>query len=524
MATTRFFLDTRRSKPGHPCVIKVAIGHLDQTTYVSTMAKVLPEQWDEESGTVIHHPDSQILNVHIRGVRQSIDRTILLLNEAGKLKTMTAKDIRNEAERAIHPERAENRARREEEKNLFITRFLKFADSKKPGTRGIYMHTYARLQAFAGDKLKRLHFEDITKEWLTKFENFLAETSPSKNSRNIHLRNIRAVFNEAIDDEVTTFYPFRRFHIRPVATPKRNLKVQDLRKFFNYPCEEFAVKYRDMFKLMFMLIGINCIDLAHLKEVRNGRIEFYRAKTNRLYSIKVEPEAQEIIDRYPGKDWLLPILDHWKDHHDFTLKMNHVLKKIGPVKRVGLGGKKIYDPLFPKISTYWARHSWATIAASLDIPKETIAHALGHGGNTVTDIYIEFDQRKVDQANRMVLDWVLYGKKPRYTGVPMPATIEEQNTAPDGTFSVANSVAVSVADSDAKCVANSVEKSPKSKRATKSKKQRTTPASHPTPKTPKSQPAQMAPATPIVNSDGGYTISVPYGYSYGMSFYGNTKS
>ena len=57
-----------------------------------------------------------------------------------------------------------------------------------------------------------------------------------------------------------------------------------------------------------------------------------------------------------------------------------------------------------ELTSYWARHSWATIAASLDIPKDTIAHALGHGGNTVTDIYIDFDQRKVDEANRRVLE------------------------------------------------------------------------------------------------------------------------
>ena len=244
-----------------------------------------------------------------------------------------------------------------------------------------------------------------------KFDVFMAKTSPSKNSRNIHLRNIRAVFNEAIDDEITTFYPFRRLKIRPVATRKRNLKVEDLRTFINYPCEPHAQKYLDMFKLMFMLIGINSIDLAHLKEVRDGRIEFYRAKTNRLYSIKVEPEAMEIIEKYRGENWLLFILDHWRNHKDFTLKMNYTLKHIGPVKRSGLGGKKSYEPLFPDISTYWARHSWATIAASLDIPRDTIAHALGHGGNTVTDIYIDFDQSKVDVANRKVLDWVLYGKR-----------------------------------------------------------------------------------------------------------------
>ena len=123
------------------------------------------------------------------------------------------------------------------------------------------------------------------------------------------------------------------------------------------------------------------------------------------------PEALEIIERHRGEKWLVDILDRYKNHNDFTRKINKTLKKVGPVKRSGLGGKKSYSPLFPKISTYWARHSWATIAASLDIPMDTIAHALGHGNNTMTDIYIEFDQRKVDEANRKVLDWVFYGKR-----------------------------------------------------------------------------------------------------------------
>lgn len=65
-----------------------------------------------------------------------------------------------------------------------------------------------------------------------------------------------------------------------------------------------------------------------------------------------------------------------------------------------------------KVTTYWRSHSWATYAADLDIPKDTISEALGHEhGSRVTGIYINYDQRKVDEANRQVLDWVLYGKK-----------------------------------------------------------------------------------------------------------------
>jgi hypothetical protein len=411
MASTRIFLDDRRTKPGKPSVLKIAIAHRHKTVYVSLNSKIFTHQWDCKKLKVINHPEQMKLNVYISGVKQKVDYGILSLVSEGKIASMTAVDIKKHIDQLIHPEKAEKEKEITEYKNLFSTRFLKFAVSKQPSTRKIYMHTYSRMEIFEGEHLTKLKFEDITKDWLTSFEKFLSETSPSQNARNIHFRNIRAVFNEAIDEDITTAYPFRRFKIRPVATAKRNLKVEDLRTLINYPCEKYAQKYLDMFKLMFMLIGINSIDLCHLKEISNGRINYHRAKTKRLYSIKVEKEAMEIIEKYRGKNWLLNILDGYNDYHDFTKHMNNALKNIGPLKRSGLGGKKERKPLFPNISSYWARHSWATIAASLDIPRDTIAHALGHGGNTVTDIYIDFDQQKVDDANRKVLDWVLYEKK-----------------------------------------------------------------------------------------------------------------
>lgn len=159
------------------------------------------------------------------------------------------------------------------------------------------------------------------------------------------------------------------------------------------------------FRLIFLLIGINIIDLCKLRTINNGRVEFYRSKTNRLYSIKVEPEAMEIINKYKGTEHLIDILDQHKNHRSYTGILNKTLKEVGT-----LANDKNSKPVFPQLTTYWARHSWATIAASLEIPKETIAAALGHGGNTVTDIYIDFDRKKVDEANRRVIDWVLYGK------------------------------------------------------------------------------------------------------------------
>ncbi len=304
--------------------------------------------------------------------------------------------------------------KQDEDVVTFIGHFQRFVNGKtNPGTIGVYKHTLDRIRLFDPD-IDNKNFEDIDLKWLTDFEAFCARTA-TKNARNIHLRNIRAVFNNAIDYEITSAYPFRRFKIRPEATRKRSLTVEELRTLFDYPVEPYAEIYRDMFKLIFMLIGINTVDLHGLTRITDGRIEYKRAKTSRLYSIRVEPEAMEIIEKYQGEKGLLCIADRWSDHRNFRHQLNMALQKIGEVERKGRGGKKIITSAFPGLSSYWARHSWATIARKIGVSLDDIALALGHsdGKHETTLIYIDETEIReaIDKANRRVLDWVLYGKK-----------------------------------------------------------------------------------------------------------------
>ena len=87
-----------------------------------------------------------------------------------------------------------------------------------------------------------------------------------------------------------------------MKTEKRSLSLETLRKILNYPVEEWQVAYRDMFRLSFMLMGINFVDMLSLtpESMRDGRIVFNRHKTARLYSMKVEPEAMTLIEKYAG--------------------------------------------------------------------------------------------------------------------------------------------------------------------------------------------------------------------------------
>lgn len=275
-------------------------------------------------------------------------------------------------------------------------------------TRTLYESTITKLRDYAGEQADRLTFQDITPTWLAEWDAWMTQ-SLSINGRAIHLRNLRAVFNAAINDERTTAYPFRRFKVRQEQTRKRSLSVEQLRQLRDYPCEPHHRMYRDIFMLMFYLCGVNAADLleATPDQLLDGRFEYRRAKTGKLYSIKVEPEAKEIINRYKGTGHLLSIRDRYINRKNFAFRMNHELQEIGEMKRVGRGGRKVYAPLFPELTAYWSRHTWATIAAALDIPIETISAALGHSyGSPTTAIYIAFDQRKVDDANRRVIDFV----------------------------------------------------------------------------------------------------------------------
>lgn len=406
MANTRFFLDKRNAKDGKPVVLKIAIAHQHKSALISLDVKILPSQWEDNK--IVKHPDKQVLNTYINRIKSQVDSLIVRWTNDGIINTMSASEIKDRCMEELDPDRKKAK----EDKTTFLYRFNKYAERMKPGSRRTFDHTLNRLTAFIGEAaLKKLKFEDMTVDWLTSFDIFMAKTAPSKNSRNIHFRNIRTVFNDAIEDNITSFYPFRRFKIKGEVTAKRDLSVEELRRLVYFDCEECAVKYRDYFMLMFYLMGINNIDLCHLKEITKGRLEFHRTKTHHFFSMKIEPEAMALIEKYKGENWLLDILDHWSSDEFFRKKMNKHLQKIGPVTRNGLGGKKTYAPLFPKLTTYYARHTWASIASSLDIPIETISAGLGHEyGNRITAIYINYDNRKVDIANRKVIDWVLYGK------------------------------------------------------------------------------------------------------------------
>ena len=384
MAETTLVLDTRRPLQDGTFPVKVSVGY-GTRIYISTGVSVPETSWVDGK---VEGKDAKRLNSYLETRLLRVKARVLRLREDGRLARCSASHLRKLLTAPDMDEVPDEDAR--------VT-LWEIADrciaTKEGRTKDTYLYTLAKLHAFAG--YGPVYVEDIDRVWLHGFESSIGG---KVNSRAIHLRNLRAICNFALDEELTEKYPFRKFHIKTEETRKKALTLEQVRAFMAVPGPN---EHRDMFLLMLYLRGINVGDLAGLTEADlvNGRIEYRRNKTGQLYSIKVEPEAQEILDRWKGERHLLACFDRYRHFHDYNRRMREALKKMkGPDGR----------PIEPDCSSNWARHTWATLCAELDVPDPTISLGMGHriAGHRTTAIYIKRDQRKVDEANRKVIDYI----------------------------------------------------------------------------------------------------------------------
>lgn len=406
MKNVEITIDTRSATKNGEFPLKAYIP--GARIYMSTDVYVRKEQWSGDK--VVDHPKARTLNRYLENLADNLTRAVLSLKSSGDWE-MLIKDKKS-LRRALNGEEW----RRRDTFLAVAEQFISQHHGKR--TREIYIQTLNRMRAYCD--LETLSFERMTPDWLREFDMWLGG---SMNGRAIHFRNIRAVFNYALDEEITAYYPFRKFKIRHEQTRKRSLTADDIRTLMSLDISGRLAEYRDTFILLLYLIGVNVADLwSPETKITGGRLEYTRAKTHKQYSVKMEPEALELLERIGrGKSHILASMDRYKDLHDYTRRLNGGLKRLGPVVGKGGNGTPQTRPLFPDLTTYWARHSWATICVNdLDIPKETVAAALGHEmGNRITAVYIDFDQRKVDNANRRLIDHIKNGMP---HGTPNPET------------------------------------------------------------------------------------------------------
>lgn len=410
MGRTALRLDTRRRLQDGTYPVRVKVGY-GTNLYLATGVYLKEDEWDPRTQMCLGKAGKRT-NALLGQILVNIHTRILELRERGIWETLSSKQVK---EMLLELDL-------DAPKTGAVTlgmAFEKMTEGQSESSKRSAKTTNVWIKKFCGKEATEIPLDGITRAWVEDFEKSIGALAV--NTRHIYLKTIRRAFNWAIERDMTKNYPFKHYRIATEETRMRVLPVDLIRELRTMDLPVGYQEYRDVFMLTFYLIGINLVDLSGLthKNVVNGRIEYRRAKTGKLYSIKIEPEAMAIIDRYKGKQHLLRMFDGRSFYKSYQGTCNNALARLGRPKRDESGniikarnGRLMMEPLFEDLSLYWARYSWATYAAELDIPTDTISEALGHShGAKVTGIYVKYNRDKVDAANRMVIDYVIGADK-----------------------------------------------------------------------------------------------------------------
>ncbi len=284
----------------------------------------------------------------------------------------------------------------------YETAIERYKEKERFGTASNYQCSLQSLKTFS----PKLCFKDITVEFLEKYEAWFLGRGKSISTVGIYLRPLRAILNEAIEDGIISKennYPFgkRRYQIPASKNIKKALTIEEMSRFFQYEpiSGTWYDKAKDFFIFSYLGNGINMKDIALLKngDIEGDYIRFTRAKTaqtNRTSSTQISicivPEMRVIIDKWRNinqhsDNFLFPILDksmnterQCKIIQQFTKNINTYLKKI--TSSIGIN---------KPVTTYFARHTFATVLRRSGASTEMISESLGHTSTKTTSSYLD---------------------------------------------------------------------------------------------------------------------------------------
>ena len=247
--------------------------------------------------------------------------------------------------------------------------------------------------------------DGVNSDLMLLYEAHLKAKGVRMNTISFYMRILRAVYNRAVEKELTPQkYPFRHVYTGVDKTVKRAVPVKVIKalKELNLSMKSSLDFARDMFMFSFYTRGMSFVDMAYLKktDLQNGILTYCRRKTGQRLTVKWEKCMEEIIKKYPSNSstYLLPIIkeqgNERKQYDNALHLVNYRLKDLS-------GMLKLQRPL----TMYVARHSWASVAKVRNVPLSVISEGMGHDSEKTTQIYLaSLEASVVDKANNMILE------------------------------------------------------------------------------------------------------------------------
>ena len=283
----------------------------------------------------------------------------------------------------------------------------------KCGNRLIYKGSYNSLKVFTKNQLD-IPFSTIDVSWLNKYEKWLRSKGNKETTMSLMFRTLRSAYNKAIKAKCArkSDYPFDEYKINKfdTKTQKRAIAKTEVLKFTkevdNIGKRQYVQLSKDIFIFSYLCGGINFTDIANLTKtnITNGRIHYIRQKTGKLIKLGISEEAMQIIKKYESesKGYLFPILNA-NIHKTPLQKQNRIHKMLGKInKNLKLIAAQLN--VDANMTTYVARHSFASVLKKSGVSIALISEALGHSDLSTTQVYLDsFDNEQIDAAMQNLL-------------------------------------------------------------------------------------------------------------------------
>ena len=241
---------------------------------------------------------------------------------------------------------------------------------------------------------------------IEKYEHWLKNSRLKPNTSSCYMRSLRTLAVRILGDEARTM--FSKVYTGRAVTEKRSLVVEDIIRLRSVSLKpgSLLAQTRDLFLFSFYALGMPFVDMAYLKrqQIADGQLTFYRHKTGQYVSVRIEPCMQEIIGRYerPESAYVFPLLSSeepraaYQEYQLALNRYNRTLKQLA--RKAGLSCR---------LTSYVARHSWASAAFSNNVDMPVISKALGHANPRNTLVYIrQLSDEQLATANHRLLDLI----------------------------------------------------------------------------------------------------------------------
>lgn len=273
------------------------------------------------------------------------------------------------------------------------------------GTAKNYEKVLANFSLFMHGRKLPLHM--FNEQIVTEYNSYLIGRGLIRNSVSFYMRILRAVYNRAVRQKlVTQTHPFDNVYTGIDHTRKRAVNEQIVAAInkLNLTDDPTLALARDLFIFSYCTRGMAFVDMAYLKKdnIHNGAICYTRRKTGQMLTIRIEPVIQQIIARYhtPLSHYIFPIITSSNEATAYTQYTNglniynRMLRKLSSMLP--------YSPIH--LTSYTARHSWATAARNHQVPISVISAGMGHNSEMTTRIYLDsMENSVIDDANHMII-------------------------------------------------------------------------------------------------------------------------